>query len=52
MTWLDGADDRIVPPDRRAAPGEIVTLPDVGHLVPIEAPGAVAEAIVAATTVS
>ena len=37
VTWLDGADDRIVPPiDGRT--GEIVTLPDVGHLMPIEAP--------------
>ena len=47
MTWIDGADDRIVP----AAPGrggEIITLRDVGHLVPIEAPGAVAEAVIAA----
>ena len=47
VTWLDGADDRIVPAaDGR--PGEIVTVPGVGHLVPIEAPGAVADAIAAA----
>jgi pimeloyl-ACP methyl ester carboxylesterase len=46
-TWIDGADDRIVrPADGR--PGEIVTLPGVGHLTPIEAPGAVADAVTAA----
>jgi pimeloyl-ACP methyl ester carboxylesterase len=47
ITWLDGADDRIVPAaDGRR--GEIVTLPAVGHLTPIEAPAAVAEAVAAA----
>ena len=47
VTWLDGADDRIVPAaDGRA--GEIVTLPAVGHLTPIEAPAAVASAVAAA----
>jgi pimeloyl-ACP methyl ester carboxylesterase len=46
-TWLDGADDRIVTAVA-GRPGEIVTLPDVGHLTPIEAPGAVAEAVAAA----
>ena len=51
VTWLDGADDRLVPP-AAGRPGEIVTLPGVGHLVPIEAPGAVAEAAVAAATVT
>src|SRR6478735_10800833 len=46
VTWLDGANDRIVPPtDGRA--GAIVTLPDVGHLIPIEAPAAVADAVTA-----
>ncbi len=44
ITWLDGADDRIIP--RRPAPehrrGEIVTVPDAGHLLPIEAPAAIA----------
>ncbi len=39
-------------PHRAARPngrtGEIVTLPDVGHLTPIEAPAAVAEAVTAA----
>jgi pimeloyl-ACP methyl ester carboxylesterase len=52
MTWLDGADDRIVPIETAGMaerPGEIVTLPGVGHMVPIEAPGAVAEAVRAAT---
>ena len=44
VVWLDGADDRIAPaaPGR---PGEVRTLPAVGHLIPIEAPGAVAEAV-------
>ena len=46
-TWLDGADDRIVSPAAER-PGAIVTLPDVGHLTPIEAPAAVAEAVAAA----
>src|SRR5437762_6237219 len=47
VTWLDGADDRIVaPPEGRK--GAIVTLPDVGHLVPLEAPAAVTAAVVAA----
>jgi pimeloyl-ACP methyl ester carboxylesterase len=47
VTWIDGADDRIVP----ATPGrggEIVTLRDVGHLIPIEAPAAIAEVVIAA----
>jgi 3-oxoadipate enol-lactonase len=46
MTWLDGADDRIVPIVRGAQPtalrpGESVTVPDAGHLLPIEAPAAI-----------
>jgi hypothetical protein len=46
VTWIDGADDRIVPAaDGRT--GEIVTLPDVGHLSPIEAPAAIATVITA-----
>src|SRR5438552_3136910 len=46
VTWLDGADDRIVPAtDGRK--GAIVTLADVGHLIPIEAPAAVADAVTA-----
>jgi pimeloyl-ACP methyl ester carboxylesterase len=49
VTWIDGADDRILPAaDGRK--GEILTLPAVGHLTPIEAPAAVASAIVAALT--
>jgi pimeloyl-ACP methyl ester carboxylesterase len=47
VRWIDGADDRIVAPsDGRK--GEIVTVPDVGHLTPIEAPGAIAAAMAAA----
>jgi pimeloyl-ACP methyl ester carboxylesterase len=47
ITWIDGADDRIVPPtDGRQ--GAITTVPDAGHLLPIEAPGSIAEAITAA----
>jgi pimeloyl-ACP methyl ester carboxylesterase len=44
IVWLDGADDRIVPPVA-GRPGDVRTLPGVGHLIPIEAPGAVAEAV-------
>jgi len=45
ITWLDGADDGIVPPAARGdRPGEIVTVPDAGHLLPIEAPAAIAAA--------
>ena len=43
LTWLDGADDRMVPPEARGdRPGEIVVVPDAGHLLPIEAPAAIA----------
>ena len=43
ITWLDGADDQIVPPASRGdRPGEIVVVPDAGHLLPIEAPAAIA----------
>ncbi|HEY5088561.1 MAG TPA: alpha/beta hydrolase [Polyangia bacterium] len=51
ITWIDGADDRIVlrDPSTDARRGEIVTIPDAGHLLPIEAPGAIAEAIAPAT---
>ncbi|HXU64183.1 MAG TPA: alpha/beta hydrolase [Polyangia bacterium] len=46
LTWLDGADDRIVPPEARGErPGEIVVAPDAGHLLPIEAPAAIAELV-------
>jgi pimeloyl-ACP methyl ester carboxylesterase len=51
VTWIDGADDRIVPAaDGRR--GQILTLPGVGHLTPIEAPAAIAEAVAAATAVA
>jgi pimeloyl-ACP methyl ester carboxylesterase len=47
VTWIDGADDRIVAPtDGRK--GQIVTVQDVGHLTPIEAPAAVADAVATA----
>lgn len=43
VVWLDGADDRIV---RATAgrPGEIRALAGVGHMTPIEAPAAIADA--------
>jgi pimeloyl-ACP methyl ester carboxylesterase len=44
VIWLDGADDGIVRPTT-GRPGHVRTLPRVGHLVPIEAPGAVVEAV-------
>ena len=44
VLWLDGADDRIVgPTDGRT--GEVRRLEGVGHLVPIEAPEAVAAGV-------
>ncbi|HEX3906239.1 MAG TPA: alpha/beta hydrolase [Polyangia bacterium] len=42
ITWVDGADDRIVP--RADRPGAIVTVTGAGHLLPIEAPAAIADA--------
>jgi 3-oxoadipate enol-lactonase/4-carboxymuconolactone decarboxylase len=51
MLWLDGADDHIVgEPGER--PGEARRLDGVGHLVPIEAPEAVAGAVAAFLAVS
>jgi len=48
ITWLDGADDAIVPPAlREGRRGEVVTVPGAGHLLPIEAPAAVAEIVAA-----
>jgi pimeloyl-ACP methyl ester carboxylesterase len=44
--WLDGADDGIVG-DPGERPGEARRLEGVGHLVPIEAPEAVAEGVAA-----
>jgi pimeloyl-ACP methyl ester carboxylesterase len=46
VLWLDGADDGIVAP-AAGRPGEVRSLEGVGHLVPIEAPEAVAEAVAA-----
>jgi pimeloyl-ACP methyl ester carboxylesterase len=45
IIWLDGADDRLAPTTLAPRPGQVRTLAGVGHLVPIEAPGAVAEAL-------
>jgi len=44
LLWLDGADDAIVG-DAGDRPGEARRLEGVGHLVPIEAPGAVADGV-------
>jgi len=44
VIWLDGADDAIVP-FAEGRPGIVRRLENVGHLVPIEAPGAIAEAV-------
>ena len=45
VVWLDGADDAIVG-ERGARPGAVTILEGVGHLVPIEAPAAVAGAAI------
>ena len=46
ITWLDGADDAIVPPAlREGRRGEVMTVPAAGHLLPIEAPAAIAELV-------
>jgi pimeloyl-ACP methyl ester carboxylesterase len=45
VVWLDGADDAIVA-ERGERPGVIERLPGVGHLVPLEAPAAVARAAI------
>lgn len=46
--WIDGADDRIVPASlRQGRRGEVIEVPDAGHLLPIEAPAAIAAAAVA-----
>jgi 3-oxoadipate enol-lactonase/4-carboxymuconolactone decarboxylase len=45
VLWLDGADDGIAAP-APGRPGEVRTLAGVGHVVPVEAPGAVAEATI------
>jgi len=49
IIWLDGADDAIVPPAaREGRRGEVVTVPAAGHLLPIEAPAAIAEIVAGA----
>jgi len=48
ILWLDGADDAIVG-EPGARPGEVRRLEGVGHLVPIEAPEAVAAGVAAVT---
>jgi pimeloyl-ACP methyl ester carboxylesterase len=50
VTWLDGVDDGMVPAAQRTSdrPGTIVSVPDAGHLLPIEAPAAIAELVSAA----
>jgi pimeloyl-ACP methyl ester carboxylesterase len=47
ITWVDGVDDGMVPASQRTndRPGTIVSVPDAGHLLPIEAPAAIAEAL-------
>jgi len=46
IVWLDGADDAMVPRGcRDGRRGSVVTVPDAGHLLPIEAPAAIAEAV-------
>jgi pimeloyl-ACP methyl ester carboxylesterase len=48
ITWLDGADDRIVPEGaRQGRTGAVTTVPYAGHLLPIEVPSAIAEAVTA-----
>ncbi|HVZ73763.1 MAG TPA: alpha/beta hydrolase [Polyangia bacterium] len=42
--WLDGADDGIVAPGEGRR-GEVRRLEGVGHLIPIEAPAAIADAV-------
>jgi pimeloyl-ACP methyl ester carboxylesterase len=48
VVWLDGADDGIAPA-MEGRPGEVRRLEGVGHIVPVEAPGAVAEAVASLT---
>jgi pimeloyl-ACP methyl ester carboxylesterase len=51
VLWLDGADDAIVGPTA-GRPGDARRLEGVGHLVPIEAPAAVAEGVAAVTSMA
>jgi pimeloyl-ACP methyl ester carboxylesterase len=53
IVWLDGADDAMVPlACREGRPGSVVTVPDAGHLLPIEAPAAIAEAVASAAPIA
>jgi pimeloyl-ACP methyl ester carboxylesterase len=46
ITWIDGADDQIVPAEARSGrPGEVISVTNAGHLLPIEAPASVASAV-------
>jgi pimeloyl-ACP methyl ester carboxylesterase len=47
VAWLDGVDDQMVPAAERTnqRPGAIVSVRDAGHLLPIEAPAAIAELV-------
>ena len=46
IVWIDGVDDAMVPGScRDGRPGRVVSIPDAGHLLPIEAPAEIAEAI-------
>ena len=46
IVWLDGADDAMVPDScREGRPGSVVSVPETGHLIPIEAAAALAEVI-------
>jgi pimeloyl-ACP methyl ester carboxylesterase len=49
VIWLHGADDHIVPPPPEPAAGSnsaVIVLPDVGHILPVEAPAAIADVAV------
>jgi len=52
IAWLDGADDAIVPlACRQGRRGSVVSIPDAGHLLPIEHPAAIAEAVASAAPI-
>ena len=52
IAWLDGADDAMGPVAcREGRPGSVVNVPDAGHLLPIEAPAAIAEAVASAAPI-
>jgi pimeloyl-ACP methyl ester carboxylesterase len=55
VIWLHGADDRIVPPppEQTAGPNSaVIVLPDVGHILPVEAPAAIADVAVRLAAIS